>query len=409
MLLFFQCSMNLPKKPKAKTSALADLQTDQLLHAERIEMFLMKLHQLQASKGDSSLRILHIGDSHIQMGYFSGEIRNTLQQQFGGQGIGIFFPNSLCSGFNPLGLDISSPSNWQCEKITSAEPIMPLGITGMGMKTDDAVSTINVSFKGKKEKVKTFTIFHANLDQTHEISCENADIVTKKFSETSSMTVVTMHTEVETAVLQFKTKSGTKESLMIYGLSVNSPANHGIDYSTFGVSGGQYKYFTKNTPLLSEQVAAFKPDLMIISLGSNDSYDKNLTMEGYKTMLRDFIIKLRKASPKTEFILTTPPDTKYKDSKPVSGHIVQQSILEIGAQANCAVWDFYSVMGGYGSLKKWRKENLGNKDGLHLTSEGYYLQGQLFNLALARALEQKYPGSGWVGKAEQVVYKTLKI
>lgn len=409
MLLFFQCSMNLPKKPKAKTSALANLQTDQLLHAERIEMFLMKLHQLQASKGDSSLRILHIGDSHIQMGYFSGEIRNTLQQQFGGQGIGIFFPNSLCSGFNPLGLDISSPSTWQCEKITSAEPIMPLGITGMGMKTDDAVSTINVSFKGRKEKVRTFTVFHANLDQTHEISCENADIVTQKFSETSSMTVVTMHTEVETAVLQFKSKSGNKESLMIYGLSVNSPANHGIDYNTFGVSGGQYKYFTKNTPLLSEHVAAFKPDLMIISLGSNDSYDKNLTMEGYKTMLRDFIIKLRKASPKTEFILTTPPDTKYKDSKPVSGHIVQQSILEIGAQANCAVWDFYSVMGGYGSVKKWRKENLGNKDGLHLTSEGYYLQGQLFNLALARALEQKYPGSGWVGKAEEVVYKTLKI
>ncbi len=411
MLLFFQCSMNLPKKPAAriqpKSNALANLEVDQMLKPERIERFLMKLNQLRLSKGDSLLKIIHIGDSHIQMGYFSGEVRNALQAKFGGDGIGLFFPNSLCSGYNPLGLDISSPSNWQCEKITNLESSVPMGIVGMAMKTSDAVSVINVSFKGKKEKVKTFTVFHEDVSATHEISCQNGNVVTQNFSEKSSVTTVTMQEETDTAFIQFKSKEGNKTPLVIYGLSVNSPAEHGVDYNTFGVSGGQYKYFAKNTPLLFEQMAAFKPDLMIISLGSNDSYDKTLTAEGYKNMLREFIVKLRTASPKTEFILTTPPDTRYKDSKPVSGNIVQQAIVEVGIQANCTVWDFYSIMGGYGSVKNWKKKKLGSKDGLHLTSDGYYLQGQLFNLALARAMEQKYPGSGWLEEAEAALAKTL--
>lgn len=412
MLLFFQCSMNLPKRPAARvqlqSNELANLEVDQMIKPERIEMFLMKLNHLRQSKGDSLLKIIHIGDSHIQMGYFSGEIRNTLQARFGGEGIGFFFPNSLCSGYNPLGLDISSPNNWQCDKITNPEPLTPLGIVGMSLTTSDAVSAINVAFKNKKEKVRQFTVFHANLDGTHTISCQNATIVTQPFSEKSSMTTVTMLEETEEAIIQFMSRQGVETPLVIYGLSVNSPAKHGIAYNTFGVSGGQYKYFDKNTPLLFEQMAAFKPDLMIISLGSNDSYDKTLTAEGYKNMLREFIVKLRKASPKTEFILTTPPDTRFKDSKPVSGTIVNQAIIEIGIQANCAVWDFYKVMGGYGSVKQWRKKKLGNKDGLHLTADGYYLQGELFSLALARAMEQKYPGTGWVEEAEGALAKVMK-
>lgn len=410
MLLFFQCSMNLPQKPRPvlRNTALVNVDADQLIRPEGIDQFLGKLHRLQTGKGDSALTIVHIGDSHIQMGYFSGEVRNALQAQFGGQGIGIFFPNSLCSGYNPLGLDISSPSNWQCEKITSPDPVIPLGIVGMGMKSSDPLSTINISFKGKKEKVRTFTIFHENVQQTHEITCDNGQVATHNLNGRSSVTIVTLSEETDTAFIHFKNTDGGKMPMIVYGISVNSPIAKGINYNTFGVSGGQYKYFAKNTPLLAEQLEALKPDLVIVSLGSNDSYDKKLTAEEYRDMVRSFVLKLKAASPGTEIILTTPPDTQFKDSKPVSGNIVYQGILDAGKQAGCTVWDFYNVMGGYGSVKRWKKQKLGNKDGLHLTSEGYYLQGQLFTLALARAMEQKYPGNGWLPKTEVILAKTLR-
>lgn len=404
MMLFFQCGMNFPKKG----NPIIQLEKDQFIDPEYISGFLEKLNQLKKSEGDSLLKIVHIGDSHIQMGHFSGEVRKALQEQFGGTGIGFFFPNSLCSGYNPEGLNISSESNWQCEKITNLESTIPLGLVGMAMKSPDATSSINIAFKGKKENIRMFMLLHSPLGENHEIRCPKGSIVTRNLSPNTALTVVTIQEEADEVPVYFSRKKSDAEPLIIYALSVNNPAHRGIDYNTFGVSGGQYKYFTKNTPLLAEQLEAIRPELMIVSLGSNDSYDKTWTKETYKAMVIDFVKTLKKASPDTEIILTTPPDTRYKNSKPASGTIVNQSIIEAGKQLKCTVWDFYTVMGGFDSYSKWKKKKYANKDGLHLSTDGYHLQGQLFNLALAKAMGKKFQNNDWLKETQTIVEKTLR-
>jgi len=402
MTLFSQCGMNLSKNGKP----FIDLSKDELLYPENISRFLDKLGAMRGK--DSLLRIIQIGDSHIQMGHFSGEVREMLQARFGGSGLGFFFPNGLCKGYNPESLNIFSSGSWECEKITNMEALMPLGLVGMAMQTHDSAVSVTVGFKGEKERVQTVSILHAKLSGNYTILCDGAIVETIDFSEKTAITTLTLSKASETMEIRFVKKQGSKIPMVIYGLSVNTPAKSGVDYNAFGVSGGQYKYFAKNTPLLPEQVAAFKPDLVIISLGSNDSYDKNLTEKGYREMLQAFVAKMRAASPGTEFLLTTPPDTQFEDGKPVSISIVNNSILETGKKNQCAVWDFYTVMGGFDAIKKWQELELGNKDGLHLSTKGYYLQGQLFTLALARALEQKHPRNGWLSKVESVVNETLR-
>jgi lysophospholipase L1-like esterase len=124
-------------------------------------------------------------------------------------------------------------------------------------------------------------------------------------------------------------------------------------------------------------------------------------------MLTKLIQSLQRVSPKTEFILTTPPDTEFNKNKPVSREIVIQGILNVGKSTNCAVWNFNEAMGGENTFKKWQKMKLANKDGLHFNPEGYYLQGQLFNVALAKVMEKQFPGNGWLPETEKVVLKTL--
>lgn len=384
MLLTFQCSLNLPKPKKQ----FVDLSIDTLIHPEYIQSFLNRLNQL-TSDNSESLQIMHIGDSHIQMGYFSGAIRNELQRKFGGGGIGFFFPNGLCKGYNPVGMDVQSSSNWTCEKLTNLESTIPLGIVGMAMQTTDAVSSIEIGLKAKKTPVHTIQLFHKSLQGKIKIGCDSATITTTYFSPNSEITTILLHEPTEKVNVIIEQQENPSDPFVLYGMSINE-SMAGIRYHSFGVSGGQYNYFANNTPLFAEQLSSLKPELLIISLGSNDAYGKELTQETYEGLILKLIHTVRSVSPKTEILLTTPPDLFYKKEKPASGDLVYTSILNLGKTEKCTVWDFRNIMGGENSMKKWQKKKLGSKDGLHLTRDGYLLQGQLFNLALVKTMNSRF-------------------
>lgn len=405
MIFSFQRNLSLPFNQN-KTQLVIDLEKDYILNPEYLKSFFSRLHYLQENQGDSVVKILHLGDSHTQMGYFPGKVREALQARFGGKGIGIFFPNSLCSGYNPVGLDISSKTQWECEKVLNLKSNIPLGIVGLAMQSSDSVCTLNFAFKDKKKLVEEFTVFHENLGEEMEVVCAEGKVNTYSFSAKSAMTKVVLKNPKSEVLLHFRRKKDSKP-FVLYGLSVNSEISKGINYNTFGVSGGQYRFLAENAPLMVEQMEAFKPDLLIISLGTNDAYLKDIKSEGYEEMLTKLIQSLKKVSPKTEFILTTPPDTEYNKNKPVSREIVIQGILNVGKSTQCAVWNFNEAMGGENTFKKWQKLKLASKDGLHFNTEGYYLQGQLFNVALAKAMEKQFPGNGWLPETEKVVLKTL--
>jgi lysophospholipase L1-like esterase len=401
----FQSNLKIPYF-QMKTHLVIDLEKDYISNPEYLESFFSKLHYLQQTQGDSVVKILHLGDSHTQMGYFPGEVRDALQARYGGKGIGIFFPNSLCFGYNPIGLDISSKTQWECEKVLNLKSNIPLGIVGLAMRSADSVCVINIAFKDKKKVVEEFTVFHETLGEEIEVFCSDGKVNTFSFSANSAMTKVVLNQpKTETEIYFRRKKAGNP--FVLYGLSVNSEISKGINYNTFGVSGGQYKFLAENAPRMVEQMEAFKPDLLIISLGTNDAYLKDLTAESFTQMLTNLIQSLKKVSPKTEFILTTPPDTEFNKNKPVSREIVIQGILNAGKSAHCAVWNFNEAMGGENTFKKWQKLKLASKDGLHFNTEGYYLQGQLFNVALAKAMEKQFPGNGWLPETEKVVLKTL--
>ena len=51
-----------------------------------------------------------------------------------------------------------------------------------------------------------------------------------------------------------------------------------------------------------------------------------------------------------------------------------------------AIWDFPSVMGGPGSRKEWRENGLMQSDLVHLTQQGYQVQGELLFQSLMKTL-----------------------
>ena len=65
-----------------------------------------------------------------------------------------------------------------------------------------------------------------------------------------------------------------------------------------------------------------------------------------------------------------------------------EQIKQVAQKNNCAVWDWYSIMGKKGSSTKWEREKLMQKDKVHLTLSGYYLQGDMMYNALWEEIEK---------------------
>ncbi len=401
------CSMNRPINHRE----LVHMKSNTLSNEAYLADFLDKLYALETNGEHEmlQLRVLHIGDSHIQMGYLSNSIREGMQAEFGGSELGYFFPYKLTGGYNPAGISLSTNSEWKSATNSKPDSTIVVGITGATAVTVDSISNIDFAFKGR-EKIKTVSIYHQPLGNKFEIRCEGAQIVTSETENNTAYTAITLPAEEsEMKVEIVKVKAGDHH-LSIYGVSMNQLITKGIDYNTFGVSGNQYQFFKEINPLFKAQLKDFQPDLMIISLGSNDAYRKDLDSLEYQEMVVQFVKTLREISPKTDFILTSPPDTKYKNERPSSENTILNSIRQASILMHTAEWDFNTIMGGKESNPKWQKMNLANKDGLHLTEGGYEVQGALFNVALAKALKNKYPKSAWLTKTkEEYQNEILKV
>ena len=71
-------------------------------------------------------------------------------------------------------------------------------------------------------------------------------------------------------------------------------------------------------------------------------------------------------------------------------HVVsmREVILNEAASRGIPVWDFYEVAGGKGAVTSWFGSGMMNRDRIHLTREGYQMQGKL----LVEALLSAYSG-----------------
>lgn len=129
-----------------------------------------------------------------------------------------------------------------------------------------------------------------------------------------------------------------------------------------------------------------KPDLIIISLGTNEANRRPFNKELTAARLDSLIKQLQLYNPNATVLLTTPPDSyygrKYYNPSIASMHTI---IVDYSKEHNLPVWDLFSITGGYKSCYQWKKYKLMRKDGVHFSRAGYELQGNLLYEALMKS------------------------
>ncbi len=169
-------------------------------------------------------------------------------------------------------------------------------------------------------------------------------------------------------------------------LPEDSIRKSGVCYYIAGANGAEFSTYNQK-PEFFKETALLKPDLVIISMGTNEAFgylDQNI----FENNIDAFVSQIRCYNPAADILITTPGDAlKRKRYINVSIEKVRSILINYAINSNVAVWDLNTIMGGQGSMKKWFTSGLSQKDKIHFSRDGYYLQGFLFFNALMNELD----------------------
>ncbi|MDR2125712.1 MAG: GDSL-type esterase/lipase family protein [Prevotellaceae bacterium] len=169
----------------------------------------------------------------------------------------------------------------------------------------------------------------------------------------------------------------------------------GIVCHCIGINGATSKNFLEDKHIAA--ISKLNPDLIIISLGTNESLGKYDQPYHYSMMENLFSI-LKTSCPEAAILYTTPPGafkTTYnrarrrRNRKIISidenknTKNVASTIVQFAANHNVACWDLFNIVGGeQHACKNWQNGNYYQNDKLHFIIDGYALQGNLLYEAL---------------------------
>jgi len=347
---------------------------DTLMHSSALQNVYTTLDQLKEQK-INSFSIMHMGDSHIEIGQFSGEIKKQLFDIYGKGEIGWEFPYQL---FNPQSMKVfplDTVGSWKRASIKHGKSNIPLGVTGLAFYLDGKSGELVFDKRIKDEPISKIEFLHYVSDKPFSIKCEAANIETRKVSENTAVTTLSFDKPLEKVSVQFN-ENGKP---IIYALRMNAKSTPGITYHKFGVAGSTLDQFINNTILFEEQLGYIKPELLIISLGTNDSYIDSLNVPRITKQLADFVKHIHKTVPRTTILFTTAPDTKYQNKRPQRITEINSMIRnQVNEDPSLVLWDLNHIMGGDNSMEDWCKRLYVNSDSLHFNTRGYRLQGELF-------------------------------
>jgi lysophospholipase L1-like esterase len=345
--------------------------------------------KLQAGNSEK-IRIVHIGDSHLQAGFLTEKIKQILFQHFSPidnfASPGFLFPYTIAQTNNPFFYKVKSTGDWEWCKNVDKDKTCKLGLSGITIRTNSSRSTISIKMQNQKyaypvkyffDKVKLLY----NTDSSIQITINGKESISE-----DGYSFVQLDNLTDSVLIQIA-NNDTRKYVELYGIILDNDLSK-INYHTIGVNGATAQSYLK-CDFLSDHLRIINPDLVILSLGTNEAYDKDFSNLKHEFELKDLIYQIRDISPKAAIILTTPND-HLKDGNNNNDNIqlVRDNIFKISNEFQLSIWDFYSIMGGENSIHDWYKKGLTGQDKLHFKRIGYEIQGELFAKALIDLIEK---------------------
>lgn len=325
------------------------------------------------------MRIVHYGDSQIEMDRITCVYRDSLQRRFGGLGVGMvplrmpFYTMTLgqyCSD------SLLSRSQVFGEKDFSVQKGM-YGPMGQAVRATPGLSVTYFTAKYFDEDSPSRKIGRVRVLALEDSLEIRSDKLVAEKDMVGPMVRYTFDAPDSLGRVRLNfPKGGT-----IYGVSLEGDG--GISVDNIAMRGCSGSIFTlMNKAQLSSWFAATNTRLVILQYGGNSmpyiKSEKQISTYGQK--MEEQIRLIREVAPKAAVLFIGPSDmsTNIGGKMQTYPHLPQfvDTLRTRVNAAGAAYWDMYRVMGGLNSMPTWVKTGMAGSDYVHFSKSGAAFIGE---------------------------------
>ncbi len=348
----------------------------------------------RAKSQGRTVRVVHYGDSQIELDRISQDLREGLQNQFGGQGTG-YFP--ALSNVPSASIYKSASGAFVQYTMYGDSTTVRAGHNRYGMLAQVVQLTGGgtISLRGSRNKnardgVKTFSrisLLYGRASEGFSVRAVSDTLkpeVVKSVGEGGATLLTwTFPREVTKATLRI---NGSAE---IYAVGADGKAGVAVDNIPLrGCSGTIFHRISK--PLMKDSFELTDTRLIILQFGGNYMPVARNTqiIEKYQEQIAREIQYFHEVAPQARILFIGPSDM----GKSVNGRIVTwpnlpqlvDSLKSTALANDAAYWDLFRMMGGENSMRQWVKHQppYAGPDYIHFTSEGARKVGETLSQSL---------------------------
>lgn len=341
--------------------------------------FYLALDSMQVGKKDN-VRIAVLGDSFIEGDIIIGDLREMLQNRYGGGGVGFMPITSQVSRYrNTI---IHNFDNWLSYSPTAKDknhrPNKNLKL--ISEKYYIPQKFASVEYRGQRgfgrnlNKFNVVNVIYSNKKPfSFDISINDGDSEIVEANDNIGLKVQNFKGEINSIKIEVDRAS---DSTVFYGVTLDAYKGISVDnMSLRGSAGVSLINVPSKNILLLNKIRNY--DLVILQYGLNIASKNRKSYTSYKIRMNAVIKHLKKNMPKSGFLVMGVGDRDYKSKKgevktmPGIKNLVRYQ-REIAYESKVAFWSLFDAMGGDESMVNFveAKPPMANRDYTHINFIG---------------------------------------
>ncbi|MCQ2343814.1 MAG: GDSL-type esterase/lipase family protein [Paludibacteraceae bacterium] len=353
---------------------------------------------------DYPIRVIHYGDSQIEIDRITSEIRESFQNEFGGYGVGMV---PAIQTVRTTAIHQSCNRTLKRYIVFSPDSKMksrqygPMGVTAE-LNEEATFDFSKIQMKGTKPRTKYFGrigIIYENSEGVTGTIFAKGKKYPIALEPGKTYACVTIPDSTDRATVSLKGKA------LIHAFTIDG-AQTGVQVDNVAMRGCSGTVFTQiNRESMGTYFSRFNVPLIIMQFGGNAmAYLRpGKSLHEFCNGLRRQFAYFHRISPGSKILFIGPSDMSTKVKGKLQTYpqlpIAVDSLRQMCQSEGVAFWDLYSAMGGWNSMLSWVHGNpqLAGPDYVHFTPAGAARASKMLMNAITKAYDYyllRHPEAG---------------
>jgi lysophospholipase L1-like esterase len=337
------------------------------------------------------LTVLQLGDSHTAADFFTGRVRERLQQMFGAGGMDYLVPGRPHPGVRSALFESDVSDGWSYEALQKSDESRRFYLSGFNAVAHHAGASLSLKAKGglAYDSVQVAFLKQPGGGRAEVLidGQPSGDINLDGAADQRATLDVNAADHGERGFHDVAVRSLSDAPVTVTGVEVNREGD-GVSYVSLGFPGATVQLLQKLAEdNLADDLKRIAPDVIVLAFGTNEGFNDALDIPAYTAQYEQIVRRLKSLRPQARIVIVGPPDgarvggaTSANASSgvcrlptPPKLGLVREAQRRLAMRLEADFWDWSSAMPGPCGAQIWAAAEppLMAHDYVHMTMEGY--------------------------------------